>query len=409
MYYKRRFLTVVSAIALMVSACIIPFISGDSVGKGDMPSYPRSKSVDVSEQDQIAFVAEILGRENTLFQSTTKTFWVKDMGETVLETFDENLPDKNWRIESDWMGFETLFLSSWRKGDLNLFIIVVDNLDSETLSDLNKQYGMSGPQAGGTLVVLHLIDTTESLPDKTATSEAASFDATATTEAIEAAEKATQAFQSTATARAEVQQSLIEFSDEFNESQLAEHWNIYRPDPQKWDLSTEPGLLHIVGAPERDSGILNVFGIRLNPSDIEVVTKVESKNMLNDGNAAWIAFTPEDYPPSVGYSVEIGLAFDDYDGYFIYMWACDRENCGWGANRLGNEEIDFTGIVYLKLVREGKDYSGFYSLDGEAWTFVGEYKEFPIIVDQVTLAAGGGREEFDTYFDFIHFDVPQGP
>jgi len=406
---------------LTFSACGLFGGGGSSVNRGDIPSYPHAKSVDISEDDLTTFTTDILGRESILYQSATRVFWVTDTGENVAATFDQKLPDAQWRVEDDWSGIASFFGSSWRKGDLKLWIVVFDNLDSGFISDLNKEYGLTGPEPGSTLVVLHLTDTSQPLPDYTATesaaeqsvtatAEAASYAATATAEIANAAIEATQSVQATAAARASVQQTLVDLSDEFDTEQLdTTKWTIYRPDPQRWDLTSNPGFLHLVGTKKRESGYLNIFGIRVPQSDMEVITRLETHNMLNNDNAAWIAFSPDDYPSGAGYTISLGLSLDNYDGHAFYMLACAQDNCSWSYNSLGHELIDFPGNVYLKLVRDGTNYTGYYSLNGNDWTFVGEYKDFPVMVDQIVLGAGGGKEEFDVFFDYVHFDIPANP
>jgi hypothetical protein len=215
--------------------------------------------------------------------------------------------------------------------------------------------------------------------------------------------------QATAAARAEARQMLLGLSDEFDSEQLSEAWTIYRPDPQRWDLTTNPGFLHIVGTKRRESGFLNIFGIQVPASDMQVTTRIETHNMLGNDNAAWIAFSPEDYPSGGGYTISLGLTLDNRDGYEVFMWVCASSDCSWFVNHLGREQIDFTDTIYLKLVREGDNYTGYYSLDGNAWTFIGEHKNFPVTIEQVVAGAGGGKEEFDVYFDYLRFDTPTEP
>ena len=297
--------------------------------------------------------------------------------------------------------------SEWKNGDLYLEILILDNLSSDDISMLNKKYGISGPQPGGTLILSHAINISQPLPDTTATAQTESINATATVKSYNQSIQATQSAQATNEAYATLQVELSALSEDFDSTQLSDKWVVYRPDPTKWDLTSSPGFLHIVGSPRRDAGILNIFGMRVTYADVEVITRIESNNMFDDRQSAWIAFTPKDYS-EVGQTVELGLSFDDRTGYRIYMWACEFDSC-FSPDSIGREEIDYRGSIYLKLTRIGNNYTGYYSYDGSTWIFVGEQKDFPAITNQITLGAGSSynTDEFDAYFDFLHFDVPR--
>lgn len=416
----KRVIVLLAVVSVVQLACV--FSGGDTLelpsgSSGEkVPLYPGGKLVSIDEADKLNFVVDVLGYDYLLFSSSTNISWTEDTGDEVQLQLDDLLPESKWRLQNDWVGWSEFLVSMWKKGDLEIAIVVFDNLDSDALNDLQRRYGLSGPVPGSTLILAHIIDRTQPLPNATATARAVSseatstahaesYSATATVSARNAAVSATESAQATNEALVVLRQQLEVLSDNFDSVELADTWTVYRPDPNRWDLESRPGMLHVVGSPERESGMLNVFAQKVTFSDVDIVTKIETDNMLKDGQSAWIAVTPADYSDD-GLTVEIGLAFDRYDGYRIYMWECDREDCGWWVDTVGREHIDFEGHVYLKLCRRGKDYEGYYSFDGETWSFVGQAKEFPIITDQVTIAAGGGREEFDAYFDYVRYEVP---
>ena len=93
------------------------------------------------------------------------------------------------------------------------------------------------------------------------------------------------------------------------------------------------------------------------------------------------------------------------------MWVCPLEdecqnNWRYEAYNISILPFTFDGTVYLKLVREGNTYSGYYSTDGELWSYVGEAKDFPM-VGQVVLGTSGGGD-FHVYVDYIRFSLPIG-
>jgi len=423
MQRKNSLMLLASVLVLVTLSCSILTRSASIKVPGDasnekIPLYPGSETVNIEPSDSSQFITEMLGREYLLYVSNTSISWTEDTGEDVQSKLDEELPENNWRIDKDWIWRDQLAYSEWKKGDMQLFFLINDNLDSERINNLNKKFGIGELKPGSTLIVSHVIDQSEPLPDKTATAQSISIEKTQTSQALKEvgtatavaqtqAVMATQSAQKTVQANEEVKKQLDELSDDFDSAELADHWEIYRPDPRKWDLTEEPGMLHIVGSDEREAGILNIFGERVTYSDVEVVTRIESHNMSSSGQSAWVAFTPDDYNANnLKYTIELGLAYDRYDGYVIFMWEIDNEG-GW-VDTIGHiEDLNYQGQVYLKLVRKGKDYTGYYSLDGEEWIFVGEYKDFPLITDQVTLGAGGDiSDSFDVYFGYIHYSKP---
>ena len=384
--------------------------SPSSESKEDIPLYSNLKKISLDDEDKRFFVTDALGYEYLLYASTTNVSWSEDTGDEVIEQLDEKLPDEKWRLEIDWnnWGYNQFLLSEWKKGDLDLFIMVFDNLSSEDISRLYKHYGITGLTPGSTLILSHAMDKAQRLPNTTATAQVESQSATITAERVNNSIQATQSAIATAEANAALRAQLEILSEDFNSDQLSDKWTVYRQDPTRWDLTSEPGFLHIVGSPEREAGFLNILASKVTYSDVEAITRIETKNMYDQGQSVWIAFTPEDYSDDA-YTVELGIAFDRYDGYHIYMWQCESDNCYW-HDEIGEENISYEGIIYLKLVRIGKDYIGYYSYDGSSWIFVGEKKDFPVITDQITLGAGSGAsysDEFDAYFDYINFGAPK--
>ncbi|MBN1929977.1 MAG: hypothetical protein JW786_00010 [Desulfobacterales bacterium] len=438
---EKKFWFAILMLVVFTLACSIgspSMKSPSSESRDAIPLYSNLKEIKLDEEDKRSFVTDSLGYEYLLSASTTDISWSEDTGSDVREQLDTKLSDEKWRLKNDWMGSDQFLISEWRKGNLELLVVVLDNLTSEDISTLNKKYGISNPTPGSTLILSHAIDISQPLPNTTATAqvesqsatataefanfsasataqvesqsatataEFANFSASATSEIIENSIQATQSAKATHEASITLQAQFEVLSEDFNSGQLSDKWIIYRSDPTRWDLSSTPGFLHIVGSPEREAGILNIFGTRVTYSDVEAITHIESRNMLDHGQSAWVAFTPDDYS-NVNYTVELGVSFDDRDGYQIYMWECD--NC-YSTKSLGKENITYEGSIYLKLARVGKNYIGYYSYDGLSWIFVGERKDFSVHTDQITIGAGTGKnygEEFDAYFDYLHFGAP---
>jgi hypothetical protein len=141
----------------------------DSAGKS-APLYANATRLKVGETDQQALVTDLFGADSLLYSSVTDVSWTRDAGSKVQDSLDRLLPDSNWRVETDWTSLGSAqTLSIWRNGDVRLQVLIIDNLDSSTLSDLRKRYGFSGPEAGSTLIVSHVWDISKPLPSATPT------------------------------------------------------------------------------------------------------------------------------------------------------------------------------------------------------------------------------------------------
>lgn len=418
-----------------------------------IPLYPNAKRVSLNDEEKRLLIEDwlgyMLGYDQILFASETSVTWTEDLGEEVKNQLEENLVTEKWRRELDWQQswLETVqFLASkWVKGDVELWIFIFDNLTSFFLEWL-QSYGISDVPPGSTLIMAHAMDTRQPLPNLTSTAEVESWQATATDQARSdaatataayrawqasatadariAIERATQEAKATARALSVLQQQLQSITDEFSGPKLSEQWTVYRSDETRWDLTSRPGFLHIVGDPVRETGPINIFGVDVPYTDIEVVTRIETTS-LSEGSNVWIAFTPDDYshtPNKISQlftqyfdprqTFELGIYLDQNLGPAVFMWFCPLEDecknssLGIETHHITPMSFNFEGTVYLKLVREGNTYTGYYSTDGELWSYVGQAKDFPM-VGQVTLGACG-EGDFHVYIDYIRFSLPTG-
>jgi len=251
---KTKQIRIIFIILFTMTSCVLfslrPEMKAPEDSSGDrIPLYPESKIINIDQKDIEQVIEDSFGYDYLLYESSTNVSWTEDIGDSVQIKFDEMLPEDKWRIQSDWLYGEQIAVSEWRKGDLELTIAIIDNLNSEDLRDLKMDYGIDGLETGWTLIISHVIDITKPLPNMTATAEIQSLNNTATAEAKTAAVEATQAAQVTAQAIIELEQLLPKYNEDFNSPELADYWEIYNPNPKKWDLTNEPGMLHIMGAP----------------------------------------------------------------------------------------------------------------------------------------------------------------
>ena len=193
-------------------------------------------------------------------------------------------------------------------------------------------------------------------------------------------------------------------TDTFDSVYLRDTWTIYRPLMGKYSLEDKRGWLHIVGQKKLSEGYTNVFAQRITSDDIVVTTKIGGV-FIEPSQGVWLSFSPAEYQDN---SRSVAVAVDSYGfGYRVMMWECREEKLCVETSLLGQNKFKYPGYVYLRLERRGKDYIGYYSVDGKQWIFIGQTNNFPVITDQVILGSGcmNCKNDFDAYIDFVEFTV----
>jgi hypothetical protein len=174
-------------------------------GSQNIRLYSGGKDLRIDENDQNALIEELFGRNYLFYESSTQISHIDKPAKEIHAEIDENLLNENFRLRTDWTGMRNFRLSEWQRGDLQLLIVTFDNLSSEEIRELNLVYGLQGLNPAETLIIAHLIDTSQELPDQTSTAEIESRFATRTAQAVSESNAATEdafSFQATRTADA---------------------------------------------------------------------------------------------------------------------------------------------------------------------------------------------------------------
>lgn len=208
---------------------------------------------------------------------------------------------------------------------------------------------------------------------------------------------------STGLARAAISAS---WSDDFDSPALSSRWSWIREDPARWNLTSEPGLLRIT----TQQGSLRSFSARniliqdVSAGDYQIETHV--------------TFTPTENIQTAGL-----IAYQD-DGSYVALL---RAYCGFVPACAGNaiyfdhvEQGEFIGgnfamptaapgEAYLRLVRHGSAFSGYFSADGIAWVPMGTHTYFgpsPTRVGLHALNNDFGAAEIPADFDYFRIESP---
>ncbi len=131
---------------------------------GSQSSYmlqlPNARAVSVSDVNRSKLVNNLLGSESLQFRSTTSLYWTDARAEVLMRELTQQLHRNGWQQVLDWGHHQqnALILSSWNKASIDLSIVLFDDLDQVALASLAKNYGISGPVPGSTMLVIHFSD-----------------------------------------------------------------------------------------------------------------------------------------------------------------------------------------------------------------------------------------------------------
>ncbi len=192
-------------------------------------------------------------------------------------------------------------------------------------------------------------------------------------------------------------------TDNFKEKKLRKYWRWKREDPTHWSLTARPGFLRIVAQPGGllggENNTKNLLMQKAPPGDFAITTHLFFTPTVNfqfagllayqdDDNYVWLGRSYCDYAPPT--CVGNGIYFDHEEkGVFIEHAILATTN--------QNE-------AYLRIVRTGNSYSGYYSADNVNWSLVGTF----ILAQGFTPKVGLGADtsytaapELNADFDFF--------
>lgn len=191
------------------------------------------------------------------------------------------------------------------------------------------------------------------------------------------------------------------WTDDFDSSSLHPLWSWVNEDPTKWSLTENPGFLRILthwgGIGER-----NLLLQSAPTGDFEIGTRLIF-TPTNNFQIAGVVL----YQDNENYLV-LGRAYCDAPpptcvGNGIYF---DRVE---GGSFVGSNFVTSTtaqGEAYLRVVREGGTYSGYYSEDSVSWTLIGSHTASGgVVLSGVGLTAAQDLEALEVPADFDFFEV----
>lgn len=196
----------------------------------------------------------------------------------------------------------------------------------------------------------------------------------------------------------------IIFEDGFEGEVLGDGWVFIREEPQRWSLTDMPGYMQILMQPYG-------FGSG-NPHNLLVRDAPDGKFMIE---------THLVFEPRSNYQIAAIVIYQD-DGNVLQL---GRAYCDNPTNCVGNGiyfdnfiDYGFTGDnhafsvnnpgeIYLRLERDGQNFKGYYSEDGEEWFEIATHNN-PLSVDKVGFMAGQSYEPA-VFANFDYFRIYELP
>jgi beta-xylosidase len=201
------------------------------------------------------------------------------------------------------------------------------------------------------------------------------------------------------------------FRDDF--TQLVEPgWIWMNEDTFKWNMSVKPGFLRIYLSDKGELDQVENILLRDAPEgDFEVTTRVLFTPYSNFQSAGLLIYQDDEhalkfgramcYLPGLPHCVGNGLYYDN-----AVMDEGVRTDEGWRADNYATSTVN-KSEAYLRIVREGKTYTAFYSDDGIDWQTIGRH-ESDLVPFYVGLIASQAYEQPATA-DFDYFTLEALP
>jgi beta-xylosidase len=179
------------------------------------------------------------------------------------------------------------------------------------------------------------------------------------------------------------------FSDDFASDVINPNWRWVNENPSKWSLTEVPGSLRIIGETgEMAVGCNNAQNVLLqSPSstNFELITKLSIDPKTNFQQGGLVVFS------TVNGQI-------DMDNYVKLNVLYNSEMYGQSSELLPEESGQYRGSwpyiaapqsqpAYLKIVKVGTDYTGYYSSNGVDWSRVGSVRVTTISQPLVGLYA----------------------
>lgn len=208
------------------------------------------------------------------------------------------------------------------------------------------------------------------------------------------------------------------YDDEFDGDTLDPKWSIINEENKEgWSLTANPGCIRITTLQGEflhvPADAQNVILQKAPAGDWAIVTKVtgvQGKPKGDWAQAGLIVYQDDDYWFKM---VRLHNSLDEYIYKTNNLFQIGREKGGFHEwyQELTQDNIA-SATVYLKIVKRGNEYSGYFSEDGVTFTQVGKAQTLKLTKIKIGLLAFNGSDFYtpesmmDFDFDFFHLTRP---
>ena len=190
--------------------------------------------------------------------------------------------------------------------------------------------------------------------------------------------------------------STVAWIDDFDGSTLNSRWSWTRENPAHWSLTARPGFLRITTEYGGLWGALN------NQRNLLLATAPNGNFRIETR----VTFTPTQFIQTAGL-----IIYQDDDNYIkLNRQFVDNNVVELIREIAGSPSftavVESANTVYLRMQRDGNVYTGYYSVDGNQWTRVGQYTA---TLNDAKMGLGAGNDvpdvsEIAADFDFFRLD-----
>lgn len=193
------------------------------------------------------------------------------------------------------------------------------------------------------------------------------------------------------------------FRDNF-EGALGEGWSWLGEDATHWNLTDAPGSLRITVQPcniAADGQARNFLVRAIPEGDFQIETLVKFEPFSNFQFAGLLIYQEQ------GKAMQFGRAFAKCGFPVCKENAIYFDIADPGAVNPPNfvTVVNETSQAYLRLRREGNQYTGFYSADGVNWTLIGTHASDIAPVFIGLIASQGFEAETPADFDYFAVEL----
>lgn len=371
-----------------------------------IPQFPGTAVLRLTEEEYQSlwqkFIYYSVPGAKSFSGRVTGIYWTENDVATLENGMKNAMKEQDWS-EENWEVSEktTFFIGEWKKGKVVFSIAGSDDLSADDIEDYVNDgvtsFNVLKPDSS--FFVGYLRGPLEHIEFGTTNS------ATATAYANQIIE----------------QEINLENLSETFDKQLAKNWIIEPNDPSAWDLTIQPGMLHLANGSDSEENTRTTLSTDLPEIGFDVEVKLLLPEMNTPGQSLWLGLTSDKYPVKddsalnsfsiPGETFQIGIAIDDQGRKEIHTLTCALDYCEKEKQLVLHEKAGFTlpegELIYLGLSRIGKTSStlrAFFSFDGKTWFPLGYVINFPK-VSKLNLVLSGGDTKFEAFVDYVKFGL----